>query len=409
MPLHSTTYELKNRWHKLQGCRVQLLKDGGPMKLVLKLSVLTLAGLLVTACDGQPIIDTENDGFSVTTTNLQAVEAEFVPESISNDTGATTSSIRTASTNEDICAGVDFIQCQPRLIRAYLLIGKSAVAITHKIVLSVARDLRKAPDNSSGVIHVEDQNLTVEYKKRSLLDYDFLVIKDGFPAGRVLASPSLFNIQFDLNIVDADKPESRGGKIDVQVQFTDHKHWHSEVVITGAKCNPNKPDDPENGRIAVTRIGDLWNAQAMFYNGIAANYSGPKSCSQVPSDATGLVFYNDVVADHAAAKAALYMMKRTETSTANLENFSLPNICSSYPDLCQAMATALGATTTDLNNYLGTLGNPWCVKRGSREVTFNDNCAALSPVVAATPFTPNAGWMSPYDFYRLDISIPEHL
>jgi hypothetical protein len=384
-----------------------LTKDGGFMKRNL-INVIAVAGLLA-ACDGQPIIDTEGDGFSVTTTNLQSVEEEFVPQSITEDSGASTSSVRTSSSSEDICEGVDIIECQPRLIRAYLLIGKSAVAITHKIVLSVARDLRNAPDNSSGVIQVTDQNITVEYKKRSLLDYDFLVLKNGVPAGRVSANPQLFNIQFDLNIVDADKADSRGGKIDVQVQFTDRKHWNSIVTVTGTECNPLKPDDPTNGRIAVTRTGEIWTAQAMFYNGIAADYSGTKSCATPATDATGLVFYNDVVADHQAAKAALYMMKRTETSTANIENFGLPGICSSYADLCQAIATALGVTTTDLNTHLGTLGNPWCVKRGSREVSFNNDCSALSSEVAATPFLPNGSWMSPYDFYRLDITIPEHL
>ncbi len=389
-----------------------VIKEGGPMKTQKNFSsliVLALAGLL-TACDGQPIKDVElDDSFSVTATNLQSVESEFVPASITEDSGSSTQSLRTQSSNEDICAGVDFIQCQPRLIRAYLLIGRDAVAVTHKIVVSVARDLRRAPDNSSGVINVPDEGITVEYNKRSLLDYDFLVIKNGVPAGRISANPSLYNIQLDLNIVEAGKADSRGGKIDIQVQYTDRKHWHSEVVVTGAKCNVEKPDDPENARISVTRGGDLWNAQAMFYNGIAADFNSPKSCNTQPTDATGLVFYTDVVADHAAAKASLYLMKRTETSTANIENFGIPGLCTNYVDLCQAMATQLQVSTTDLNTYLGTLGNPYCVRRGSKEVSFNNDCSALSPTVAATPFIPNTSWMSPSDFYQLDIQIPDHL
>ncbi|MEQ1878134.1 MAG: hypothetical protein ABL958_15940 [Bdellovibrionia bacterium] len=348
-----------------------------------------------------------NDAFAVTAANLNAVQAEYVPESIT-DTGASTSSVKT-QTNDDICAGLDFIQCQPRLIRAYLLYGKAAVAITHVIVVGVAHQLRKSPNNSSGVIHVEDQDITVEYNKRSLLDYDFLVIKAGIPVGKISASPELYNVQLDLNVLDKDKPDSRGGKIDLQVKFTDKQNWQSQITITGQKCNEQKPEDPTNGRIAVTRAGELWGAQASFYNAIGMHFSGPKTCQTPATDATGMVIYHDVVADRIAAKASLYIMKRTETSTAQLENFGFPDICTNYADFCQGLATSLNTTTTQVNTYLQAFENPYCVRRGSPLVVFNSNCQDLSPVVGATPFLPNDSWLSANQFYMLDITIPTHL
>lgn len=369
-----------------------------------KIMSLALTAALFSGC-AEKKETSPDEALSITSANLKAVEAEYVPESISDTTGAGVS----AQANHDLCAGLDFVQCQPRLIRAYLLYGRGAVSFTLSVVVDVARHLSGAPDNSSGTFTDTDKNLTIEYNKRSLLDYDFLIIQGGVPVGRVSANPELYNIQFDLDVLDANKPESRGGKIDVQVKFTDRTHWQSQITITDAKCKEVKPDDPENTRLMVTRNGEIWTAQAMFYNRIGAIFGGTKTCSTPSNDDTGIVLYTDVVADRIAAKAALYIMKRNETSTVQLETFGYPGFCTHYPDLCQSLATAIGSNPSAVNTYLNTLANPYCVRRGSPSVTFNSDCSSLSPAVAGTPFLPNNNWMTASDFYQLRVTIPNHL
>ena len=242
-----------------------------------------------------------------------------------------------------------------------------------------------------------------------MANFDFIISQDGQPVGRVSANPSLYTIQFDLSILEKDKADSRGGKIDIQVKFTDHTHWESQITVTNQRCNTEKPDDPENGRIAVVRKGDIWTGQSMFYNGIGAAYNTTKTCSTLASDSTGLVFYTDFVSDRSAAKAAIYIMKRTENSTAQIGNFGFNRYCANYPDLCQTLATALGTNTSAVNTHLNQLTNPFCFRRGSAEITWNSSCQNLSGPVANESFLANANWMTPFDFYRLAIKIPDHL
>lgn len=350
-------------------------------------------------------------------TNLKSVEDRYLPESISeNGTVSTASlkpSISSAITSQaaepDICDGLDFIKCQPRLLRAYLLYGRGAVAITSTIVTNVARDLSKAPDNSSGTFHDQEKNLTIEYKKRSLVDFDFLISQGGQPVGRVSANPQLYTIQFDVGILEKDKPDSRGGKIDIQVKYTDRTHWTSQIMVTDMLCNVAKPDDPETGRINVTRNGEVWSGQSMFYNGIAGSFSASKSCATAASDQTGLVVYSDFVADRLAAKAALYVLKRTETSTALIDTFGFNKMCANYPDFCQSLATTLGTTPVSVETSLNQLTNPFCMRRGSMDVTWNSKCETLSSRVADEPFLTNSNWITPYDFYRSEVVIPTKL
>ncbi len=380
------------------------------------LMILLSASILMSCADKLEESDSNNGSLSVVASNLKAVQNEYVPASISDDGnnsigGAddSTSSAISSDPNKDICAGLDFTACQPRLIRAYLMFGRAAVALTSQIVVSVAGNLSQTPNNSSGVIQIPEKNLTVKYNKRSLLDYDFLILSGNIPVGRVSANPKLYNVQFDTEILDQGKPGSRGGKIDIQVKFTDSQHWFSQISVSDLHCNPSKPDDPTAARIAVTRNAGLWSGQSMFYNGIAAQFSTVKSCSQTASDATGLAIYTDFVADHIAAKAALYMMKRTETSTANIQNFGFSGLCSNYPDFCQGLATANSTTVSALSTYLGGMSNPYCVQRGTATVTFNSNCSSLSPSVANQAFQANDKWVSPSVFYQTSVVIPSSL
>ncbi len=383
-----------------------------------KMCLTFLMSGLFFGCDSK-LDDSANNNaaMSVVSANLKAVQNDYVPESIKDNgdknqtaaAGAPASSAISSDGSKDICAGLDFTACQPRLIRAYLLFGQAAVFLTEQMVEQVAQDLAQTPNNSSGTVQIPDKNLTIQYKKRSLLDYDFLILSGNIPVGRVSASPTLYDIQLDAGVLDQGKPGSRGGKLDIQVNFTDITHWHSQITVTDMSCNVKKPDDPTSARISVTRNADMWSGQSMFYNGIAGALATTKTCSLIPNDNTGLAIYTDFVADHIAAKAALYMMKRSEANTASIQNFGFNGLCNNYSDLCQALATSGSTTPSAIAAYLAGMSNPYCVQRGTSTVTFNSDCHSLSPNVASQAFLPNANWIAPSVFYQMSIVIPPSL
>ncbi|GEM_PF-4203454 len=380
--------------------------------------LVAIISLLHVACAPNKNDSTENDpAIEAMSSQLRSVGDEFLPASVYEDGRASTSAkisankLATNSNNQnnDICAGVDFIECQPRLIRAYLQMGRESVYTTQRIVSDVARSLSGVSNNTSGEFRSTENGYSIAYNKRSSTDFDFLILENNVSIGRVSAQNGNYNVQFDLNVLDKNKADSNGGMVDIQVKLTDSTHWESQITFSGLKCNVNKPDDPETARIFVVRKGDLWTAQSGFYNGIGAQYNGTKSCSTPASDATGVVIYTNLVADRTAAKAAMYLMRRNEHSVAQLQNFGINNYCQNYPDLCQSLATASGQSTQAVAAFLGALQNPYCVHRGNAQVFWNSDCSNVSAAVAQEPLLPNTSFLSPYDFYRLNIVIPNQL
>lgn len=376
---------------------------------------LILATFTAVGCSELPEEENaNNEVIAAVASKLKTVEENYLPESIQDNGSLTSASLKSnapisnqvSAQDDDICAGLNIIECQPRLIRAYIMYGKGAVALTHQVVLSVARDLSNAPNNSSGTINAPEKNLRIEYNKRTVLDFDLLISQGSSPVGRVSANADLYKIQFDLGILEQDKPGSRGGKIDIEVKYNKSSDWTSQVTVSNLLCNSQKPDDPETARISVGRKDGIWKGRSMFYNGIAAAYNGTKSCDTPATDDIGLVTYTDFVADSSAAKAKIYVMKRSETSTSAIQNFGFNLFCTNYPDLCQSLATSLGSTTQIVDSLLGQMTNPYCVLRGSPVVTWNSECRGSSTAVADEPFLANESWMAPIDFYQLDVSIP---
>ncbi len=379
------------------------------------ISITAIAGLAF-GCSPK---DTSNDNaqaLAAVSSHLTSVHDNYVPASIHDDgsssapvdSGATSSAIST-DPNHDICANLSIAECQARLLRAYLLYGRAAVGLTGQIIGSVAGDLAKAPDNSSGTFTSVADNVTIQYKKQSLLEFDFLLISGSTPVGHISSHSGKYDIQLNSTVLDKAKPGSRGGMIDIQVQFTDLTHWTSQISVTGVQCNVSKPTDPTTGRITVTRNDQIWNGQSVFYNGISGEFNNSATCADQASDNNGLVIYTDFVADHVAAKAALYLMKRSETSTASIQNYGFNEMCTNYPDLCGRLATSISSTPSAVATYLNSIQNPYCLKAGAPTVAWNSDCSSSSQAVSGHAFTPASGWMTPSDFYQMQIVIPSSL
>lgn len=382
----------------------------------MKKILIATAALLFIGCGEQP---KENDtgedaALSAAASQLKTLEEEFIPESISDDGSLQTSSAsgnlsKGSPDSDDICKDLDFIECQPRLIRAYLRYGRLSVAMTYKIVKDVALALKDTPNNSSGRVTLEDENLVIEFQKTSFKKFQFLVISGIEPVGYVSADNGSYHIQFNISALEKDDMNSKGGKIDIQVNYTDRKNWESQLAINDVLCDTFDPASPEAVSIGVQRQQGIWKGQTLLYSGIAAAPEADKSCDLAPSDENGVAIYTEFVANRSVAKAGMYLMKRTKADVSDIQNFGINSYCTNYPDNCLKMAHDLGTTQEDLTAYLNTFVNPYCMRRGSKNVTFNDDCSDVSADVANASYLPNASWMTPLDFYQMTIELPTGL
>ncbi|MCB0385942.1 MAG: hypothetical protein KDD43_11160, partial [Bdellovibrionales bacterium] len=146
-------------------------------------------------------------------------------------------------------------------------------------------------------------------------------------------------------------------------------------------------------------------------NGAAASFEEEITCETPRNDQNGLVIYTDFVANRRAAKAAMYFMRRNETDTQNISEFGLNGFCGHYADLCQSLGVALGLPVDtagqQVATHLSQFGNPYCAQRGSRDITWNDDCSAVSNEVSAAPLQDGSDWMAPSEFYQMSVPIPE--
>ena len=156
--------------------------------------------------------------------------------------------------------------------------------------------------------------------------------------------------------------------------------------------------------IELTKNGKLWHGLSMFYNGRSGKLGKSVSCDSPETDADSIVAYTDFVADRSASKASIYLMQRNESSTENIQDYGMNNLCSNYPAVCEAIGDI-----DSVDNYFSGLDNPFCVERGTRDVVFNSTCEAQSQLVSETPFKDNNSWITPTDFYQMDLTLPDSL
>jgi hypothetical protein len=375
---------------------------------ILSLNSLMIVGLLSgLACSKKPVANNSDDQqVSILSSNLKMVEKGFLPESIADD-GTQSQSLANKSSDDDICKDLDFVECQPRLIRAYLRYGKSAVTTVNSIVTSISNDLAKTGEVSSGTISSENQ-VTIIFNKQSHTDFELILLKANQPAGRILASPNLYIIQLDMALVDNKDSETKAGKLEMKVSYENEQSWHSTLTFTELPCNSLKPEDPQTAMIEVSRAGGKWVGQSALYNSTSGDFHIAKSCSNTATPENGLIVLTEFVADAHVAKASIYFFKGSDNRT-EYSQFGINNYCENYPDRCQSLADSFGSTPQLVDQHLNQFTNPYCVRRGSAVVTWNSSCENESSIVSESVFVKSSQWTSPLGFSQLKIVIPAQL
>lgn len=390
------------------------MKSFSKNKMKYAFVALLASSLYIQGC-GEKEADNEIDPAVVQMSqSLEAVERDFLPAPL--ELKGTAAEKISQKTEEDICGDDDLFTCQPKLLKFYVQNSKQAFAFARIATMQAAFGLGRLPDGSSGQVRVEKDNVDIIFNKRSALDFEILVKKDGQSLGYIKSNNKNYHIQYDLDKDVNKDPNSLGGKIDIAVTYTGRKSWVTDVLITDVACNPIKVKDPRTARIKVERENDKWTGSATWHSDIAGNFSSDVSCNTPGSDEHGLVTYTEFVSNNEASRGALYIMKQNESSTNNIAAYGVNQLCANYEALCQAMGESFGLPTetakVTIENLLSIATNPFCIKpstSGNAVTDWNNDCSSISQEIANKPYLATSEFIAPSTFKDLSIQLPETL
>ncbi|MGK5084691.1 hypothetical protein WDW37_15460 [Bdellovibrionota bacterium FG-1] len=344
-------------------------------------------------------------------TNLTAVSAAFSPQSLSYSSLPLNSyltgrseSVRAQSggvggisqaQSGNPCAPFSgptaLFDCQPVLLRLYIDMSKQFLDMATLLITDVGKKLGSLADGATG--SVENGAQTIFYSRTSATQYSALIKEGANPVAYLSAVGNVYTLQFDfskMSSIDGTPPS----QMEFKLTYTDANTWSIVTTGLGSACSPDDVRAPRQFKILMSKANGLWNGKAMLYNGVWATGVGgglDPTCSTVDSDAASMALYTDFVGDQTAAKANIYMMKRTISSVAAYT--PLKDFCTTYG----IAGCATWFTSANFSNSFCNLGTTVIA-------TWNDSCASQSPAVAAASFGPASDWVVPADFSNTSIT-----
>ncbi|MGK5088451.1 hypothetical protein WDW86_12905 [Bdellovibrionota bacterium FG-2] len=277
--------------------------------------------------------------------------------------------------------------------------------MTAQVVDNVGTNLTGIADGASGT--ATDNGQVISYSKTTATKYSVLVKNSaGVPYLYVDMDGANFNLKMAFDGMPADAGAVGSAPVAGTFQFsgtyTDETHWSVTAYMAGMECSSTDVAAPGSVMIKMAREGTLWKGKAMMYN---PRWVGQGlTCSTTPSDSTGITMYTDFVANDAAAKAKVFLMSRAETSLADIDSFSFPNLLATYsanPGL-QDMFGQAGS--------LAAYANPFCNSAASlTSATWNSDCTGVDSAIAAASFMAATEWIAPKTFSESTLTIPSSL
>lgn len=357
--------------------------------------VMTLV-LFVQACGLST--STSDSGSQDMADNLETVSNSLVPDSLDYSANLEASLsggqyllADTGDTGDPCAQSDDLYDCQPVLLQLYMSLAKDFIDVAKEIVSGSSAAIAEAPDGSSGSSTFED--MTVEYSKTTGSDYSIFLSSGSSPLGYIDVADTEYVIQMDLTAMD----ETMEGSIDIRVSYTDEDTWSITTFVVGMACDDSDARAPERIELIVNKDSSVWQGKAMIYNGRwlygVGDSSGDPDCDVSESDELSMNIYTDFVANNLAAKASVYMLSRTVDDLSNIDDYSMDQFAENY------------SSTDDTDDYT----NPFCNPAGTLDALWGDDCTTTDTDVAAMSYSSSSNWVTPYDFYQLEIDLPDSL
>lgn len=329
---------------------------------------------------------------AVALTNIDTVHSGMAPESMLTTQG--TATLFSPLMLSDFCGG-NFFSCQPKLIKLYLSISKTYVALMKAVLAGLSQGLVDIKDGASDQAGVNIDDYTkIMYSKTSATE--FSILAKGISSNETYfyfqSTGTQYNLQIDFGKIPTEQRKSSDpvqGKITVTLNFTDSTHWVLDLFTSGFACDAADPKAPEKIKIITKRNGTIWNGKAMLFN--SRSMDTDPTCSTVSTDAKSALTYTEYIGNNEVAKAGVYLMKQnvTGSTSADYSSYTLNNLCATY-----ASNWAVSGGQILCENYLqtqfgepvSTYTNPFCNLKTTNTPSWNNTCSAYSTEVSSASF-----------------------
>ena len=378
--------------------------------IIILLSV-ALSVCVLSSCSEEKseVMTISSSNFATTaTSNMETIDNDFVPDSMDADatsSGSMANTILRAS-SDDPCEGTDLFGCQPRLVKLYLRTSRSFFRSARQFISEMGTNLGQLVDGSSGVANMSD-GTTIHYSKVSATEWEVLAVTSGGTFFDVSILGNVYTLKIDNN----NRPETTGdsSKLEIVVNYTDNSNWQVTSTILGSSCNDSDPQAPERIRVIIAKANGMHTGKAMLYSPRWAYFQGNSSCALDIEDDYTMDLYTDFVASSSAAKAKVYMMKRTVSEVADIANYPMSAMCDVYfanfgfgdATSCSTLFAAFGF---DLSSY----PNPFCTT-GRNHADWGSDCSDVDTTISSASFSASSNWTAPAAFYLEAITLRSSL
>ncbi len=338
-----------------------------------------------------------SSGVSGVLTNLSIILSNYTPDSLSY------SSARLQS--EGPCEGYNLFSCQPVLLRLYIDMQKMILTMAKEIVNHTQQKIDSVPDGSEETGVTVPNGMTLDYKKTTSSKFSILLKKDSTPVLYLDVDGNNYTIKTNVNVMSEGQ---RPGMLEASIVYESETSWTAAVLLANMGCDYSDVQRPDVMKIIMTRNADLWKGKAMMYNPrwLVVN----PTCETEITDDIAMNFYTDFVADSAAAKANVYMMKRTVTSVDSITNYGFNALCTNgtIPTLICNSNNVFGVSGK-LSDGIVVYVNPFCNPDTTDIAEWSNTCSSYSQTVSDAEFGSSSDWIIPSGLFNLSVVVPESL
>ena len=380
------------------------------------LTPFILAGLMIgcssSDSDDEESTSTSSNVSSTAVTIMREISSNYIPDSMASSSSSSSSryenlSIEMADDSGDPCEGTDLFGCQSRLLKMYISMSKDIFDNATSFISEVGSHLGSIPDGDSGVVTAEDGTV-IHYDKVSATDWDFLAVTSLGTFFDLSINGNVYALKMDSsNSNDAEDDEIV--QLSLVISYTDESNWSLTSIIAGFECNAEDVRAPERIKMIISRSGDIYTGKAMLYSPRWAYFDPDPTCSSTVDDNHSMSLYTDYVANDAAGKVKVYMMKRNVADISSIVNYPMSSLCDIFyenfgaSDAAQCLAWLSGGDMSPVQ-----YPNPFCTT-GPDQATWESDCTGVDATVQATDYGPSTDWTAPATLYTEEITLRSSL
>lgn len=361
------------------------------MKRIISAIAVVVFSLALTHCGSTTAAVTDSTATTSTVvTNLGTVSSNLAPDSLNytQNAAASVSAAKVEEGGNPCVEADDLFDCQPILLQLYVNMAKNVLDVVTAIISGAGTEMGDLEDGASGT--ATEGTTEIQYSKTTDTDYSVLLSENSTPVGYIDVNGNIYTVKMDLSNMPEDDTGGTVGQIQATVTYTDANTWSIVFFLAGMSCSEDDVAAPERVEIQVDKAGGLWTGKAMLY-GPRWVGSDSLNCSSTATDDTSMNFYTDFVGNDTAAKASVYMMQRDKNSLDDIADYGM-----------DAIGESFGGDTS-------AYANPFCNPAGTLDALWGNNCSGLDTTISAADYSASTNWVTPYDFYQLEVTLPSSL